>query len=310
MTTDHTSLPGLPGEPVESGFSPAEAEMSGSAKARVASTVTASTESLHRASTSGRNSYETIPCPPGLFPGPVIEGRPTFSGPAGLAAELGFEALYAPSSESPNIFADPGTLGPDTWVVCRPIIVEEITEETAAFEDLISQVWLHADSNRLRREFSPEQRALFDRSVRRSSDRLNDRATTVIRKPSSPQQENLSVSKREGQVLSFGEAQKMIAEHAAVVWPGLTTEIEVMALTEEVGEVARAALKRTQAIRGSDDDWTAELRREVGDVVLVLCNIADLEGFELADTVSERLAVVLGRDPNHDPVEPAGPPTV
>lgn len=110
--------------------------------------------------------------------------------------------------------------------------------------------------------------------------------------------------------MSLSDVQQRIHAHAVVAWPGLTTEIEVLALAEEVGEVARAVLKRTQAIRGSSDDWSAELRREVGDVLLVLCNIASLEGFELSETVAERLAVVLDRDPNHSPVQSAPPPTL
>jgi len=67
-------------------------------------------------------------------------------------------------------------------------------------------------------------------------------------------------------------------------------------LAEEVGEVMRAAVKRSQGIRGTRAEWDAELRKETADVFIKLCDVASFYGFELADAVTERWAVVSARD--------------
>lgn len=99
--------------------------------------------------------------------------------------------------------------------------------------------------------------------------------------------------------------QDTVASFAETAWPGLTIEVETLALAEEVGELARAVVKRAHGNRGSSADWSAELRREAGDVLLVLLNIAHLERFDLHDAGLERLDVILNRDLDHDPVAPA-----
>lgn len=99
--------------------------------------------------------------------------------------------------------------------------------------------------------------------------------------------------------------QRIVAEFAARAWPGLTVEVEALALAEEVGELARAVVKRAHGNRGTAEDWTAELRREAGDVLLVLLNIAALEEFDLWTAALDRLYVILERDLDHDPVTPA-----
>lgn len=67
-------------------------------------------------------------------------------------------------------------------------------------------------------------------------------------------------------------------------------------LGEEVGEVLRAAVKRSQGIRGTREEWDAELRKECADVLIKLCDVAAFYGFELADAVTERWSVVSARD--------------
>jgi NTP pyrophosphatase (non-canonical NTP hydrolase) len=73
-------------------------------------------------------------------------------------------------------------------------------------------------------------------------------------------------------------------------------------LAEEVGEVMRAWVKRSQGIRGSRAEWDAEIRKEVGDVFIKLCDIARWEGFDLADAIHARWAKVGARDWRTDPI--------
>lgn len=117
----------------------------------------------------------------------------------------------------------------------------------------------------------------------------------------------------EGTRADLRSMQAACADFAEIAWPNLTVEVEALALAEEVGELARCVVKRHHGNRGSTEDWTAELRREMGDVLLVLCNLAHIEGFDLLDAGAERLAVILVRDLDHDPVariaEPPEPAT-
>lgn len=72
-------------------------------------------------------------------------------------------------------------------------------------------------------------------------------------------------------------------------------------LGEEVGEVLRAAVKRSQNIRGTRAEWDAELRKECADVLIKLCDVASFYGFDLADAVAARWAKVRQRDWKADP---------
>ena len=75
----------------------------------------------------------------------------------------------------------------------------------------------------------------------------------------------------------------------------------VVGLVEEVGEMCRAVVKRSQGIRGSEEEWTAELRKESADVLIKLCDIAQFNGFSLAEAVAERWGKVRQRDWRADP---------
>jgi len=97
--------------------------------------------------------------------------------------------------------------------------------------------------------------------------------------------------------------QRRVAELSGARFPLMTTETEVMALAEEVGEVARAALKRWHGVRGSREAWTAALRQEIAQVVVVALRLAALEGFNLAEAVNAEIEAWAARDPNHDPVQ-------
>lgn len=73
-------------------------------------------------------------------------------------------------------------------------------------------------------------------------------------------------------------------------------DVTTLGLVEEVGELCRAILKRDQGIRGSYDEWTAEIRKELGDVLIKLLDVADTAGFDLAEAAADRWSVVSQRD--------------
>ena len=72
-------------------------------------------------------------------------------------------------------------------------------------------------------------------------------------------------------------------------------------LAEEVGEVCRAVVKRHQGIRGTREEWDAEIRKEVGDVFIKLVDVARTYGFDLADAIAERWGTIQRRNWKADP---------
>jgi NTP pyrophosphatase (non-canonical NTP hydrolase) len=65
-------------------------------------------------------------------------------------------------------------------------------------------------------------------------------------------------------------------------------EIQLLQLVEEVGEIARAVVKRAQSIRGNYEEWTEKIREELGDAFISLLNVADIAGFDLATVAAQR----------------------
>jgi NTP pyrophosphatase (non-canonical NTP hydrolase) len=102
-------------------------------------------------------------------------------------------------------------------------------------------------------------------------------------------------------------------------FPGTTTGLSALGLTEEgaevaevardaldvligVGRVSRAVLKQSQGIRGTHADWQAEIQKEVADVFFKLCDLANHSGFGLQSAIRERWEVLRDRDFQADPV--------
>lgn len=100
----------------------------------------------------------------------------------------------------------------------------------------------------------------------------------------------------------YGPLQQRVGEHVAATWPGESIVHAAIGLSEEVGEVSRCVVKREHGTRGTPEQWTAELRKEVGQVAVVLLDIAHREGFNLMETMVEQAVAFLGMDPNHDPL--------
>lgn len=74
-------------------------------------------------------------------------------------------------------------------------------------------------------------------------------------------------------------------------------------LTEEVGELSRAIIKMDQGIRGSQADWLAEAKKEVGDVLISLSNVAGALGIDIQEAWEERWATISQRDWTKDKIQ-------
>lgn len=81
----------------------------------------------------------------------------------------------------------------------------------------------------------------------------------------------------------------------------LALVVTTLGLCEEAGEAARAALKRQQRIRGTREQWTAELASELGDVIIKCADVAYVAGFDLQAALEARWADVEPRDFVTDP---------
>ena len=96
------------------------------------------------------------------------------------------------------------------------------------------------------------------------------------------------------------DLQAVIGERCQELFAN-TVEREGLALAEEASEVlvaaagraCRAILKRAEAVRRTPEEWTAELRKEVAQVVMVAANLAHLEGFDLLDEVEKAAEALL-----------------
>lgn len=78
--------------------------------------------------------------------------------------------------------------------------------------------------------------------------------------------------------------------------PGDNLERRALVLAEETGEAVRCVLKMQQGIRGTRDEWMAELRKELGDVQGALYALAHRAGIDLDDAWSDRWLDLSKRD--------------
>lgn len=86
-------------------------------------------------------------------------------------------------------------------------------------------------------------------------------------------------------------------------FPRQPVEHRALLLAEETGEICRAVLKRSQGVRGTVADWTAEIRKEAADVYIGLLALAAIEDFSLEDEVARRWTDVERRDFVVDPIQ-------
>ena len=69
----------------------------------------------------------------------------------------------------------------------------------------------------------------------------------------------------------------------------------VLGLVAEYGKVARAIVKGQQGYRGSAQAWATELRKELADCFIKLCDVSTRSGVDLNDAVLNRWNVVQQR---------------
>ena len=98
------------------------------------------------------------------------------------------------------------------------------------------------------------------------------------------------------------DLQDRVAAWVKHNFPDDTPETTVLGLVEEAGELARAALKRYQGIRGTQEEWEAEIRKECGDIYLKLCHTAVMYDFDLEEAILARWAEISKRDWQADPI--------
>ena len=79
-------------------------------------------------------------------------------------------------------------------------------------------------------------------------------------------------------------------------FPAQTPWQVFMGMAEELGELSHALLKRDQQIRGNDTDFDDGIKDACADLVIFMCGLADLEGFDLMDVINETWTKVKKRD--------------
>lgn len=105
----------------------------------------------------------------------------------------------------------------------------------------------------------------------------------------------------------LNEMARVQATEVERIWPTPAGEDPVLrqvaALTEEVGEIARAVLKRSHASRTADgrhkglsvEEWTEEVALEIGQALGVLLGLAHQEGVHLDARMAATLDALRSR---------------
>lgn len=70
----------------------------------------------------------------------------------------------------------------------------------------------------------------------------------------------------------------------------------LLGISEEVGELAHAYLKRQQGIRGTTEEHNEAIKDAVGDIMIYLLDFCGREGINLEDTLEETWNHVSKRD--------------
>jgi NTP pyrophosphatase (non-canonical NTP hydrolase) len=113
-----------------------------------------------------------------------------------------------------------------------------------------------------------------------------------------------------GHKRSIADLQAEVASWVAHNFPEDSRTDVALGTVEEIGEVAeivldlmamggrmsRATLKQRQGIRGTRDEWDAQIRKEVADVFIKLCHLAAKCGFDLDCAIIDRWDEVKQRD--------------
>jgi len=94
----------------------------------------------------------------------------------------------------------------------------------------------------------------------------------------------------------FEDTQEEIGEWAEHNFPGDGRVMAVGSVVEESGELMRAVRKQAQGIRGTYEEWDAEIRKELSDTLIALFQAAANCKVDLLPAFQERWAEVRNRD--------------
>jgi NTP pyrophosphatase (non-canonical NTP hydrolase) len=86
-------------------------------------------------------------------------------------------------------------------------------------------------------------------------------------------------------------------------FPGHSPLENTTGLAEEAGELCRAVLKLERGIRGTREEWLAEIKKEIGDVIICCIFIANDYGVDWAQALQERWRVIEQRDWQRDKIQ-------
>lgn len=67
-------------------------------------------------------------------------------------------------------------------------------------------------------------------------------------------------------------------------------------LAKIIGRLSRAAVKLDQGIRGTEAEWLAEIDKELGDLMIKMCDVADYYKRDLERAIASRWETVRARD--------------
>lgn len=107
--------------------------------------------------------------------------------------------------------------------------------------------------------------------------------------------------------MTLNEIAEAQATEVERIWPTPAgqdpVQRQVLALTEEVGEIARGVLKRSHASRTPGgvhkgktvDEWTEDIALEIGQALGVLLGLAHQEGIDLDAVMAETIDTLRAR---------------
>ena len=96
--------------------------------------------------------------------------------------------------------------------------------------------------------------------------------------------------------LTFDRFQEIQQEWADENFGEQPADYALFGLTEELGELSRAHLKSLQGIRGDEEMWESEARKEIGDIATFLAQYASARGWSLGACVEESWKITSDRN--------------
>lgn len=95
--------------------------------------------------------------------------------------------------------------------------------------------------------------------------------------------------------MSLSDVQRELKPWQAHNFPDRPQWQPLLGISEEVGELHHAFLKRAQDIR-NNEDHAAKIRDALGDIMIFMCDFANGEGINLDDVLTETWEQVRQRD--------------